>query len=418
MQSKSLSIYFFLQLFLLTSCADFLWRESKPSNIEVNAYTCSYENNKIILSPSDEIARAAKQFFIEHKQINDTEQLIYLTLLHMRFFPHQVSPSTSLLFIEQSNDKQNVYMNNFSIQNKYPLLHFLNFLSKKNGKSLSHYLNFLQNNFVNTSKVTPSLHRFVKSHLDVIKKNEDLAAFYLRGNDPINIGESLPTLNLSFLTQLDQIKEKELLGPVYFFPVKEQEQLRCNFDSNLYHNTIYPSREEGLETLNFALLGPGKKSLYLSLFQKRLEPLTPQKSSPFFENSPHHNFPAICINHSATELNYALSVEGRDPAQHLHHLIKLGLFETKAPNTSKMTELQYLNRARFLYLNNPRRMLVESHLAPPKMLSDLLSENLPLYHMMSLGEIIINNAKLSEIHIDSRSKFEQKCSLMNNTILK
>lgn len=86
-----------------------------------------------------------------------------------------------------------------------------------------------------------------------------------------------------------------------------------------------------------------------------------------------------------------VSTFGRDPAQHLFHIMNYDVLESESLHEVR----EYINFPRHLFLQNPSRLLYESEKGSPEQLASFLTLDFPLYHKQQLG-LVFGHAKLNQ----------------------
>ncbi|MDD4976334.1 MAG: hypothetical protein PHY93_18390 [Bacteriovorax sp.] len=121
--------------------------------------------------------------------------------------------------------------------------------------------------------------------------------------------------------------------------------------------------------------------------------------------------PVCQFNNSLQDI-ILFSTSGRNPAQHLKHLVSYDI--SLVDSFQSLEEL--LKFSRHLFLSNPDRILYESKRGRKSQLDFFLSMNFPIYHVEALGDIIgagiFKNARREDLSLiaDDRSKARLWCS--------
>ena len=144
--------------------------------------------------------------------------------------------------------------------------------------------------------------------------------------------------------------------------------VKCNFDVNKDNLSL----EEGS---NFFI------AVSSSLVQKPLQNL---QSTYFIKSRPSPLPLPVCQFNNSIQDIVLFSTLGRNPAQHLKHLVA---YDINQINSFQSFE-ELLKFSRHLFLNNPDRILYESKRGRKSQLNFFLSMNFPIYHVEALGDII------------------------------
>ena len=165
------------------------------------------------------------------------------------------------------------------------------------------------------------------------------------------------------------------------FSTTKGEEGNCNYDFNLYANSIFLI-DKTLPVSNIFGVSRGKDA-FLSSSSQNFTEARPLFGEPLLKGSSKVRSSAICsIKNKDTKI-WTISNESRDPGQHLFHLIRYGL-----PQASSVAEVDRLfKHSRHLFLADPIRLIIESNRSDKNQIQNLLKLNVPIYHAENLGNI-------------------------------
>ncbi|MBP5295818.1 MAG: hypothetical protein J6Y94_00600, partial [Bacteriovoracaceae bacterium] len=168
------------------------------------------------------------------------------------------------------------------------------------------------------------------------------------------------------------------------YPVPGHAGLQCNQDLALYQQNTY---QIASEISPYHLFGftdeAGNSFMAASALRLKINRGTFLAENQFtFAGDPPWAAVAVCLGEHRGQTLQVLAADDRDPAQHLMHLIELNLL------TQGHHELERLNQlGRYLFLQRPPRLLVESARMPEEQIEHFLAMNFPLYHVRQMGHL-------------------------------
>jgi hypothetical protein len=309
-----------------------------------------------------------------------------LVQLHSR--PDQSAPTARLQVLLNVEGKTG-YFDFFSESqdDQYPYFYGLEWILKKYGKkiTLEAYATLLEKTLPRKLVLGKEFSGILAVQKEAIKKDPILAAHYIRGSEILKEGETLPHLNLlevirhyrrNYSTQ--QIIVNTSLTS---YTVGKDKLAECNYDFNLYDNSIFlidkviPS--SNLFGLTFS------KSAFLAASSQKVLPVGSLLGTSLFKGDSKVRSSAVCVIENQEKKIWAFSNQSRDPGQHLFHLIRYGL-----PKSNSIPEVdKLLKHSRHLFLSEPVRLIIESNRSKSDQIENLLKLNLPIYNAENLGNI-------------------------------
>ena len=374
--------------------------ENRPAKIFKKNLNC-FENNKVQLLLEDD---ATFKFYtpllatlFETNLYSFIQKAAMLSLIEMGRRPDKATPSARLQYYLRFNNK-NYYFDfhpkNLADDTKASYLKGIDHLLKTYDKSkrLNQLADILDRHIPKTMGVSPDLESFLLVHKNDLFKSDVLSDTFLKGDEPLTKHESFNRINFKKLIDLyykqnlsiDSDYEFSKNGLVEIFPRQSGMNLNCNTDINIESSFQgRPKIEESANSHYFAIKDGDNYFIAVSsvLTQKTL---TNFNSTYFFKSLPSSSPLPICQFHNPIQDIVLFSSSGRNPAQHLKHLVNYDI--NLVDSLPSLDEL--LKFSRHIFLNNPDRILYESKRGRKSQLDFFLSMNFPIYHVDSLGDII------------------------------
>lgn len=316
------------------------------------------------------------------------DQLVLFTLVQVATRPDQSSPTARFQIAVNFKNKVQ-YFDFFSEQatDQYPLIFGLDWIIKKfsQKKTLETYAQILDEKFPKKLRVGNNFEAFLKSHQEELKSHPILGPYYLRANETLQENERIPGFSFKKLIAIYRKKEKSQkiivntsLTP---FNSKTGEKGACNYDFNLYDNSIFLI-DKTLPVANLFGLAHHTEA-FMAATSQRVKVIDAIDGMPLFKGESKVRSSAICIIERNADKIWLYSNLSRDPGQHLFHLIRYGLGQTRS-----IAEVDKLIRhSRHLFLSDPVRLIIESSRSHPDQIESLLKLNLPIYNSDKLGNI-------------------------------
>ncbi|TNF27061.1 MAG: hypothetical protein EP319_12465 [Deltaproteobacteria bacterium] len=396
---KTMRTEYLISLFcffsLISGCANYLYKldEKKwDKNLIVvkNPPLCENFKSKYNFFGENKDSVAIINEFFQQKfaNLNLEEAAVLWSLIQLKIRPDLFNPMSRLQIFKVKNDNPEYY--DFSSSNKEasPLLHGLNTFLAKNGSkfTLSRLSRMLLEYESIQIPIGDGFSEFIQAKKSELKNNPIFYRNYFKAGLEIRKGESLPTL--SYTNMLDNIykikDDKEyIINTLLFSGNQSNYSYACNFDLNLYKKGIYLiSEQPHPESWSIGISDQNGNHIFV-VAGNTFKGLNPIQNSYFItpELSTVTTPKKFCFIKNQKNKMTIISTKGRDPAQHLYHIMNYDIL-----NSDNLKEAQeYINFPRHLFLQNPNRMLYESEKGSPEQLSNFLKLDFPLYHKQNLG---------------------------------
>jgi len=374
--------------------------ENRPIKIFRKNLNC-FENNKVQLLLEDD---ATFKFYIplipplfETDSFSFIQKAAMLSLIEMGRRPDLATPTARLQYYLRFNKKNYYYdfrPKNLADDTKTSYLKGIDHLLKSYDKSkkLNQLAEILDRHIPKTMGVSPDLENFLQIHKNDLFKNDVLADTFLKGDEPLTKHESFKRINFKKLIDIyykqnlsnDSDYEFSKNGLMEIPSGQSGLDLNCNVDINLESTLQSRQRPEDQSNSHYFAIKDGENffiAVSSVITQKTLKNLN---STYFFKSLPSSYPLPICQFHNSIQDIVLFSSTGRNPAQHLKHLLIYDI--NLADSIPSLDEL--LKFSRHIFLNNPDRILYESKRGRKSQLDFFLSMDFPIYHVDSLGDII------------------------------
>lgn len=432
----SRGLFLTLLLFVLSSCSylstkfESMAQKSNSSSLPTLNLKNNYcaQTGKLQYITEDEFSlkfyRSLNADLFENKNYSFIEKSIMLSLLEMSKRPDAASPSARLQVYLKLGPQ--VYYYDFRPKRleddtKMSYLRGLDYLSQKFSKqSLSTLAGKLDALTPSSLGVSVEFERFLRENQKDLQKDETLLASFFKGDETLTRYETFD--RPKFKTIVDFYKSPQYSNPDGYeyeknglkpsSGTKGNFETRCNYDlaqepslrdemmTNEPKKTHYIGLSEGqnvfLAISSSTLFRPFKTQGNFSYFMKARPPALPLP---------------ICDFKGKGQEIVLFSSEGRNPIQHLQHLVAYEIDQIDSSYT--LNEL--LNFSRHLFLSNPDRILYESTRGRKAQLDFFLAMNFPIYHVNNIGNVFgfaqFKGDKKQEasLHIDDRSSARLWC---------
>ena len=329
------------------------------------------------------------QNFMEKNPGHDfLDQFAMWTLIQMSLRPDQSSPSSRFQVLLRVNS-ESVYLDFFSEtpEEQFPLLFGLDWVLKKYKKkaSLESYAAILDLNFPQKLKSGKNLEVFLLANQAKIKDHPILGPFFIRGTEVLKENERMPKISYSEVIKHFRSREKKqkiiVNNSLTSFTTESGQKGNCNYDFNLYDNSIFLI-DQTIPSANIFGLTT-ETSAFMASTSQKIENILPINGFPLFAGASKVRSSAVCMIENQDNRIWTFSNLSRDPGQHLFHLIRYGLARTKS--TAEVDKL--MRHSRHLFLSDPVRLAIESHRSRKDQIENLLKLNLPIYNAEKLGNI-------------------------------
>jgi hypothetical protein len=329
------------------------------------------------------------QNFIEKNPGHDfLDQFVMWTLIQMSLRPDQSSPSSRFQVLLRLNS-ESVYLDFFSEtpEEQFPLLFGLDWVLKRYKKkaSLESYATILDLHFPQKLKSGKNFEIFLLANQAKIKDHPVLGPFFIRGTEVLKENERMPKMSYAEVIKHYRSKKQRqkiiVNNSLTSFTTESGQQGNCNYDFNLYDNSIFLI-DQTIPSANLFGLST-ETSAFMASTSQKIEKILPINGFPLFYGESKVRSSAVCMIENQDNRIWTFSNLSRDPGQHLFHLIRYGLARTKS--TAEVDKL--IRHSRHLFLSDPVRLAIESHRSRKDQIENLLKLNLPIYNAEKLGNI-------------------------------
>jgi len=396
MKTNSLIILFIFSS-LISSCANYLYQidEQKwDKNLIVvqnpplceefkQNYNFFGENNESIKAITDLMKKRFSNFTLE-------ETAVLWALIQLKVRPDLFNPMSRLQIFKVKNDVPAYY--DFSSSNKEatPLLHGLEHFLKEH--SSRYNLKRIARALIEFESIQipigDGFSDFIQSRKSELKNNPVLYRNYFKAGLELRRGESLPTLSYTdMLNNLYKVKDDKeyFIKTLLFSGNQNNYTYACNFDLNLYKKGIYLiSQQPHPESWSIGVSDKAGNHIFI-VGGNTFEAILPIEKTFFIKPmlSTVTTPKKFCFLKNQKNKVTIVSTKGRDPAQHLYHILNYDILESDNLKDAQ----SFTNFPRHLFLQNPNRMLYESEKGSPEQLGNFLELDFPLYHKQNLGLI-------------------------------
>lgn len=258
--------------------------------------------------------------------------------------------------------------------------------------------------------VSSGLEKFLTKFQSKIKKDAILSEFYIRGDETLKQGETLPKLKMASLYKLYNNSPVKYEWNESLFKSKRDQSLEysCNFEMDLYKNSMFLVNDD---LVNSHLYGiKTGESMFMGVTSQKIEKIIPIADHPIFQGSSQLRSASMCYLQEPSSSNqiWLVSTQSRDPGQHIYHLVEYGLENLAGVRTLD----NMIKFSRHQFLKNPVRLVIESRRSSDKQINELLKLNIPIYNAKKLGQVwaYFKSKKESAFIIDERRDGSIKCS--------
>ncbi len=413
----------YLLLFSIYSCSFFIQNIESPitkdkklvKSIPERAGFCPLDKKvDVQLVGTDENSQDVYFEIIKNRknQLDFLDHFALWNLLQLSVRPDQ-SSATSRFQVLIHKESKSYYFDFYSeeAENQYPYLYGIEWVLKKFGKqqSLEYYAQILNSSLGQKIKISKDFETFLAKNINQIKNDPTLTPMYFRGSDILKENETAPILDYASVIRLyrKQLKDQKIVVNTTLTPfVTEKSNTgSCNYDFNLYDNSIFLI-DKVIPVANlYGLSLP--KSAFLASSSQKLDKIASLNGFPLFKGESKVRSSAVCMIENEGSKIWAFSNQGRDPGQHLFHLVRYGL-----PRSKTAAEVNKLIRhSRHLFLSDPVRLIIESARSSKDQIENLLKLNIPIYNADNLGNIwaYTNFKEGNRFIIDDRNTGAFKC---------
>lgn len=389
-------------LFIFSSCSYIIKSYQEDtiiqngiSPLDETEVTYCKENSSHILINDNEISQKLFEAYIlnleKKRLITFIDKVVLWSFVQMNLMPHQSSPSAKLQMLIKFKGEEKYYNSYSEQQNSYPYLNLLNHLLKtyKSQYSLRELAVIYGRGIPRGMKVSKSLANFLVANQKELSKDPLLKSIYLRGDEALREKEGLPFLSIKkLIDEYSKSKANTKYEIKNFLFSKFQQNSsftpQCNFDMNLYKDSIFLISEEKIEAHTFGM--KNQDDFFMATSSQSLEKFEPIGGTLSFKGSSNIRSASLCTYKKRLkpkETVWLISSGSRDPGQHLYHLQEYGL--DQIDNTATFDSL--LRFSRHLFLKNPVRLVIESRRSQEDQIQELLKLDIPIYNAKKLGKI-------------------------------
>lgn len=324
----------------------------------------------------------------EIKRLDNLDHFAIWSLLQISIRPDQSSPTSRLQVLIQQQNKSH-YFDFFSEvpDEQFPYLYGIEWVLNKFGKKtrLETYSQIIQKHLKKSLKVSNNLEFFLESNAEALKKSPELSKHFVRGSEVLKETESIPEMNYELLLKHYRKVEKaqKIIVNTSLNTFNSQSGGRgsCNYDFNLYNNSIFLIDSVIPDVNLFGLID--RNFSFMSSSSQKLDQLTSLLGLPIFKGISRIRSSAVCVIENDYGKIWTFSNKSRDPGQHLFQLMRYGL--TKAKSVDDVDRL--IRHSRYLFLYEPTRLIIESGRSQSSQIENLLKLKIPIYNAEKLGNI-------------------------------
>lgn len=343
---------------------------------ERSQFICSKESRFQTISQTKNASDLVQRINVKHK-LSPRENFVTLILGEMLYSPHIFSPDAKMQVFIGTQSKENYAFYN----GEEGLIPALNKILKEDTKSrdlttLATYVNsFSEERITISDRFSSYLHEY-KDKLYLLPNYKK---YYFRAGQILKEGETIPKINLKNLANKELRVNKKASIQNFLFDYKNGENnYKCNFDLNIYDNSIFMVSDTSRVFRAQVGIKSGKESFFATI---SFIPELNKKAADFlFYSSKKVTPSALCYDTSSKDVY--ISSKGPDPGQLLHkHIVKMS-------NVKNEDEFERaLLAPRFLILVPPKRLILETKRTKLSELEYLQGLNMPIYHTDSIGNI-------------------------------
>ena len=393
--------YSLLLLPLFFSCSylvdsfenDFLAQNNIQPKETTEQTTCNIIQKNMLINESASSQETFNNILTEISSrhfISFIDRLVLWSFAQINLRPDLNSPHAKLQILLNFNGKE-TYYNSFS-QNKedYSYFHLLESLLKKykSRHTLKELASFFDQYNKLEFKVTSSFEAFLNENKLEISKSRDLRKFYIRGDETLKENEGITRVGIvNLVNQYNKSKHRSkenIQNFLFNFTDLKKVEPFCNFDMNLYKDSIFLINEKKVQSHTFGMHFQG--NTFMAVSSQNIESIESYKSTPVFKGQSNVRAASLCSFRDKTQKDkrlWLVSANSRHPGQHLYHLVEYGI-----EDTLKLQSLDNMLRfSRHLFLKNPVRLIIESRRSNKGQIKELLKLDIPIYNSKKLGQI-------------------------------
>ncbi len=387
---------------LFSGCSLFVQLDSPNAKVTQKNKTslehqCFTQNKIQVISEHSDVNKTFKRYLESYPKHSFAQKVFHFLSIFSDARPDLNSPASNLTVLIKQGAEFNSY-SSYSHQTELPYQSLQKSLIKSlNSKlKINHLLSSHKSIFSKPIKVEKTLHLFLNANRKEIVKDQTLSKLYMRGSEVLNIGEFLPKTDSTSLIKKAPFVELENLKLTAY-----NNDIKCNINMSKYQSSAFDSTKVIAQSSVFGFIIGDSSILAVSSGVPTIKSLG---RTHFFQSTPSPQFlTPFCQMDPST---WTISSFGRDPGQHLYHLAQYGF--SNAPFIKKV---QIHDFSRYLFLNNPLRLLFEVDRSSKKQVENVLATGVPIYYEEKLGNIISlsKSSKGLTFIPDNRSKHFIEC---------
>lgn len=386
---------------------------------EITSQTTCKIIQKNILINNNEKSQESFQKFLKNTSRDHIfkfiDKVVLWSLMQINLRPDLNAPTAKLQILIQIAGKEKYYNSYVDTDQAYPYFYLLEKLLKdyKSRYSLLELTRLYDQKMKATFEVDSEFAAFLASKKPELVGKAVFEKYYMRGDETLRENERLPRVGLTpFVRRYLKTKKKfkyQVKEFLFSYNANTSFVPRCNFDMNLYDNSIFLINKDKVADNIFGL--KTGRNAFIGVSSQKIFTLKPLLNSPLFMGLSNTRSASICMfkdRFNPKNNTWLISSDSRDPGQHLYHLLKYGIEDIK-----KVEQLDEMLRfSRHLFLKNPVRLAIESRRSDQKQIDELLKLNIPVYNAKHLGKIwgYFKNKDQSSFILDSRKPGVLSCN--------
>lgn len=405
-----------LSLILFISCSTFI--NQLDENL-LNQKKESYYGNEKILSCKRKNAQTQfinsnekSQLIFNEALGNDlknynfkfVEKVVIWSLFQMNLRPDIHSPTSKYQIFFHYKNKDHYFHFYSKDQEAYSSFYALEYLLKTfpSKYSLLTLSRIVDDKFKNSYTVSKDFEEFLKNSKTRLENKSPFQSKFFRGDETLKENENILAQKLLPLVK-KYLKTKSRINyqvSKKLFEFKSpQVTSYCNYDMNMYENSIYLIHKDFIKSHLYGFKQAGNH--FLTSTSQDYGDIESLNGTHFLKGRSLSRSAAFCKFEFKEGQNiWLVSTKSRDPGQHLYHLIEYGIDGVK-----NLSELEQIMRfSRHLFLENPHRLIIESKRSSQAQLDRILKIDIPIYNSSSLGKVWghFESSKENSFIIDDR----------------
>jgi hypothetical protein len=322
------------------------------------------------------------------KKLDQLDHFAIWSLLQFSIRPDQSSPTARLQVLLGKNGSSR-YFDFFSEEtvDQFPYLYGVEWILKKMGKTtrLETYASIIEKHLKKNLKVGKNFEDFLLLNIETLKSDPELIAHFMRGTEVLKEDESIPDLDfVKLLRYYRSVEKKQKImvnSSLNAFTNENGSKGSCNYDFNLYNNSIFLIDNIIPDANMFGLID--RDFSFMASSSQRFDKISSLLNLPLFKGISRIRSSAVCVIESDEGKIWTFSNKSRDPGQHLFQLMRYGL----ARSQSVKDVDRLIRHSRYLFLYDPTRLVIESGRSRNAQIENLLKLNIPIYNAEKLGNI-------------------------------